>query len=63
MEKKEFKFLRAFKRKKQCNAFIKAYRITDYEIKNTSFKREYKGRLATSSQYTVYFYPTDEPQK
>jgi len=53
--KKKYKFSRSFKRNKHAEAFIRAYELTDYEIKNTSFNREYQGRIANSSQYTVYY--------
>lgn len=51
----KYKYSRSFKRKSHAEAFIRAYMLTDYEIKNTSFKREYQGRIANSSQYTVYY--------
>jgi hypothetical protein len=51
----KFNYSRSLKTKKAVEAFIRAYMLTDYEIKNTSFKREYQGRIANSSQYTVYY--------
>ena len=60
-DKPEYKHSRIFKRKKQCSSFVSVYMLTDYEIKNTSYEREYQGRIATSSQYTIYYnYPLDK---
>ena len=52
---KEYKYSRSFKRKKSAKAFINVWELFDYEIKNTSFKREYQGRIANSKQYTIYY--------
>jgi hypothetical protein len=53
----KYKYSRSLKTKKAAMAFVRAYMLTDYEIKNTSFKREYQGRIANSSEYTVYYNP------
>ena len=44
-DKPEYKHSRIFKRKKQCSSFVSVYMLTDYEIKNTSYEREYQGRI------------------
>ena len=55
MEMNKYKFTRSFKTKKQCNSFISIYGLTVFEIKKTSFKREYQGRIVTRSKYTVNY--------